>query len=326
MKVQSWNLVGDIGGTNARFGVADSDSGQLQLVKHYSVADHRAFADAIAQFLKDVSATKGWKLFPKAACFALACPISDGTMRFTNSPWYVDPAEVGTLLNHAPVEFINDFAAVGYAVTDLKIEDRVEVSPAKPVPTSPIVVLGPGTGLGVCTVVPVESGYRVLPGEGGHVDFSPVDDLEIKILQYLAEKYGRVSAERVLSGSGIQNIYHCLADVYKQKTVFQTAAEISSAAIEKSDSLAVETLEVFCRSLGSLAGNLALTLDARGGVFIAGGIVPRFIDFLLNSDFKKRFESKGRFSDVLSNIPVMVVTKHDLGLAGAVKKLNLSEL
>ena len=322
MAVKPWKIVADVGGTNARFAAWDIEANCLQMVRHYSVADYRHFADALSQYLKDVSATKQWKLFPQDACFALACPIFGTKMRFTNSPWTVDREEIKDLLNDTPVDLINDFAAVGYAITRLESDDWLSINPGNASLDRPIVVLGPGTGLGVCTVVPGANGYQVLSGEGGHVDFAPIDETDAKIFESLNRQFGRVSVERVLSGNGIENIYRALAGGSKTGTDVKSAAEITTAALQEHDFLAIETLNVFCRNLGSVAGNLALTLGSKGGVYIAGGIVPRFIEFFLQSEFRDRFLAKGRFTEFLSDIPVRLVTKSDLGLSGAANKLN----
>lgn len=319
----AWNIVADIGGTNARFAVAEKQTGALHCVSRYTVAEHTHFSDALVQFMTDVKLSERWAPGPDAACFALACPVSGERIRFTNSPWHIDRHEIRELLGSASVTLINDFAAVGYGVTELTVDDWVDVSAGVAVPDAPIVVLGPGTGLGVCTVVPNGSSFQVLAGEGGHVDFCAVDETDIQVLQYLMARFDRVSVERVLSGSGIENIYQALSACAGKPPLLQSAADIAAAATEGSDSLAVDTLDLFCRCLGSVAGNLALTLGARGGIYIAGGIVPRFVDFFLASGFRRRFLAKGRFEAYLSEIPVRLILKQDLGLVGAAKRLSL---
>lgn len=320
-----WNIVADIGGTNARFAVADRRTNALHCVRRYTVADHARFADALAHFLDDVARDGQWQPMPVAACFALACPIDGDRARFTNSPWQIDRDELRTQLHDANVVLINDFAAVGYAVTDLDASEWVSIRTGEPVSAAPIVVLGPGTGLGVCTVVPVGSGFQVLDGEGGHVDFCAVDDTDVQVFEHIRARFGRVSAERVLSGNGIDNIYQALAAIHDQPSRLRGAAEITAAATTQADALAVETLQLFCRALGSAAGNLALTLGAKGGVYIAGGILPRLVDFLRDSDFSERFLAKGRFERYLAGIPVRLIVKEDPGLAGAAKKLALPD-
>ena len=327
MTLKAWNVVADIGGTNARFGLEDYASTQIQLVKYYSVAEYDDFMDALKHFVDDVATVGGWETSPKAACFAVACPVDGGVVPFTNSQWTLDRTAMIELLGGAAVHLINDFAAVGYAVTGIKPKDWCQIGGAMTaVPNKPIVILGPGTGLGVCTLVPVGVGYQVIEGEGGHVDFAPVDAQEIAVLEILNRRFGRVSAERLLSGAGIVNTYQALAQVLHLPILHDTPQAITEAAISGKESLAVETLEMFCRTLGAVAGNLVLIMGAKGGVYIAGGIAPNILKFIENSGFRIRFESKGRFSDYLVDVPVRVIVKQDLGLFGAAKKLNLLEI
>jgi glucokinase len=326
MAAKPWNLVADIGGTNARFGVEDYASSELGFTRRYSVEEYNSIADALQRFLKEVSMLGQWQPNPQAACLAVACPIERDSVQFTNSPWYIERPALSTQLGGAPVDLINDFAAVGYGVIDLKPRDWHQVGVGSPVQGKPIAILGPGTGLGVCTLVPIGAGYQVLEGEGGHVDFAPVDPQEIAVLEILTSRFGRVSAERLLSGAGIVNIYCALAQLAGKPVQYDNPAAITDAALQGVDSLSVKSLSMFCRVLGSVAGSFCLALGAKGGVYIAGGIVPRFIDFLEQSDFRHRFEAKGRFRSYMATIPVRVVLKDNLGLHGAVKKLSLSEL
>ncbi len=325
MTEKIWNLVADIGGTNARFGLEDYASSKLHTVKRYSVAEYSQFSDALAKFLQDVADMGGWASLPRAACLAVACPADEDVIQFTNSAWSFDRKDIASQLD-APVTLINDFAAVGYAVTSLKPQDWHQVGDGTAIHGKPIAILGPGTGLGVCTLVPVGAGYHVIEGEGGHVDFAPVDEQEAAVLQILSRRFGRVSVERLLSGAGILNIYQALAQLAGKEPLHDTPAAITESALEGVETLAVKTLNMFCQVLGATAGNLALTVGAKGGVYIAGGIVPRFVEFLEQSDFRHRFESKGRFRQYLADVPVRVVMKDDLGLSGAIKKLSLLEL
>ena len=318
-----WNLVADIGGTNARLGLNDYSGSRLPVVKRYSVAQHKAFPDVLRHFLNDISSTGDWSPFPESACLAVACAVESDAIRLTNSPWTIERQLTSQMLGDVPVTLINDFAAVGYAVTDLNPRDWREIGKGVPVPGRPVVVLGPGTGLGVCSLVPSGAGYIVIEGEGGHVDFAPVDDREQAVLQILAKQFGRVSVERLLSGSGIVNIYRSLAEVDGRRADFDTPLQITDAAIAGEDPLASDSVAMFCAVLGSFAGNLALTLGARGGVYIAGGILPKLVDVAAGSELRERFDAKGRFRTYLENIPVRVVVKEDLGLMGAAKKLSL---
>ncbi|MCB1644970.1 MAG: glucokinase [Pseudomonadales bacterium] len=320
-----WNLVADVGGTNARFGVEDYASSEIRVVRHYSVAEHSNLNEAVLHFLDDINDLEVWSEFPEAACVAVACAVESDVLQFTNSPWTVNANELAAILGDIKVELINDFAAVGYAVGDLKPQDWHQLGPGSPQPGRPIVVLGPGTGLGVCTLVPIGSGYQVIEGEGGHVDFAPVDSQELEVLRLLTSRFGRVSVERLLSGEGILNIYQALTSLAGGEAQHTSPSEVTAAAMAGSDSLALEAMEMFARVLGGAAGNLALTLGAKGGVYIAGGIVPRFLAFFENSDLRHRFESKGRFRSYLADIPLRVIVKNDMGLAGAARRLDLAE-
>ena len=311
----AWNLVADIGGTNARFAVDAPSSPTLQCQKTYSVTDYDNFSDALEAYLAAV-VRDGWRSSPDAACLAAASPISGDLVRFTNSSWSLDRRVLERELE-AEVCLINDFAAVGHAVLCLEDDDWHPLGGGAPQPGLPIGVLGAGTGLGVCSLVAVDGEYQVIEGEGGHVDFAPVDAQEIAVLQILTTRFGRVSAERLLSGAGLVNIYTALAQLGGKQPRHDSAAAITEAALVGVESLAVRTLEMFCRVLGSTAGNLALTLGARGGIYIAGGIAPRFTDFLTRSEFRARFEAKGRFSSYLRPIPVRLITREQLGLDGA---------
>jgi glucokinase len=316
----AWNLVADIGGTNARFAVDDRASQALQCQKTYSVTDYDNFPHALEAYLAE-AAHQGWHARPAAACLAAASPITGDLVRFTNSTWSLDRMALARELG-ADVCLINDFAAVGYAVIGLDDADWHALGGGAPQRGFPIGVLGAGTGLGVCSLVAVGGAYHVVEGEGGHVDFAPVDAQEIAVLQILSARFGRVSAERLLSGAGLVNIYTALAQLGGKEPVHDSAAAITDAALMGVESLAVRTLEMFCRVLGSTAGNLALTLGARGGIYIAGGIAPRFTDFLTRSEFRARFEAKGRFSSYLRDIPVRLVTREQLGLDGAAAYLR----
>jgi len=322
--MRHWNIVADIGGTNARFAVVDRSTETIALVTHYAVAEYDQFIDALQNFLQKVAESAAWSAYPDAACFALAGPVVGDRMKFTNSNWQIDKHEITSLLQGTAVSLINDFSAVGYAVSHLNAKDSIEICAGTAQPQAPIVVLGPGTGLGVGTIVPSSCGYEVLAGEGGHVDFAPVDKTDALIFDYLRDRHGRVSAERVLSGIGIETIYTVLSLKAGTNASLQTAVEISAAATNQSDRIAIETLQVFCRCLGSMAGNLALTVGAKGGVYIAGGIVPQFIEFFLASDFKQRYFAKGRVSPFLDGIPVRLIIREDVGLFGAAQKIKLA--
>lgn len=318
-------LVADIGGTHARFAlVRDAGSGPvLSQVRQYRVEDFPVFEETLEAFLGDVRAELGTDPRPAAACLALAGPVGKGAIQFTNSAWAVEPARLEALLGRSTLMLINDFEAAALAVPGLADEDLQPLDDCVLPSDGVRAVCGPGTGLGVCGLVPTgRGGWQALAGEGGHVDFAPVTALEIEVLRVLQGDFGRVSYERVLSGPGLANLYRALACVTGREATAQAPAAITSAALEHHDALARDTLDMFCALLGAFAGNLALTFGARGGVFLAGGIVPRIRDVLGRSAFRERFEAKGRFRTYLRAIPTRVVLAADLGLLGAARQLR----
>jgi glucokinase len=318
----SWFLLADIGGTNARFALLPAKGGDF-IEKHvYSVEEYAEFMGALNQFLADVARLGQWQGLPEGACFAVACPVTGDIANFTNSPWSIDKTRVAQALDTNQVEIMNDFAAVGYAVTDLAPADYLSLGSGQVKNGKPIGVLGPGTGLGMASVVCIDGKYHVISGEGGHADFAPVDELEYQILTFLKRQYSRVSVERVMSGKGIANIYHALCEIRGQSHEFNSPAEISAAALAKTSPLAEETLKVFCRILGAAAGNLALTIGAEGGVYIAGGIPPKILDIISHSELRDRFDQKGRYEAYLKEIPLRVVTKNEPGLSGAARRVR----
>lgn len=319
-----WCLLGDIGGTHARFAVGDVQEHGLHEVASLSVADHPAFTGALKHYLACVAERRRWHRQPAEVCLAVACPPGQDPLRFTNSDWVLDRDDLAHVLGACPVHVINDFEAVGHAVPHLSTEDWEQVGSGSTRTGRPIAVLGPGTGLGACTVLPGADGAQVLAGEGGHVDFAPVDETEIEILRLLLTRYPRVSAERLLSGAGIENIYWALTQLRGAGHRLDDAPAISAAALAGEDPVAVETLSVFCRVLGAVAGNLALTVGAHGGVYIAGGIAPRILPLLRGGDFRERFLAKGRFRDYLENVPTRIVTRNDAGLFGVLQFLRHS--
>ncbi len=320
---KSWQLVADVGGTNARFAKKLGGSNRLFEIATTSVSGHEHFSMALAEYLKDKNSGE-WEALPAAACFAVACRVDHDEIRFTNSPWVFTRDEVVAMLGGTTLELINDFAAKGYGIAELSHEDWQQVGGTNPVPDKPAVIIGPGTGLGVSIVVPAHECYVVLDGEGGHVDFAPLTREEFAVMEILAARFGRVSIERLLCGNGLVNIYQALGSIRQVEAKQSTPEAVSKAGMNGSDALAAQTLQLFCRVLGSVAGNLALTAGALGGVYITGGIVPGMLDFFRASEFRARFEAKGRFCNYLARIPVRVVTRQDLGLLGAANRLTLA--
>lgn len=321
--LKPWNLVADIGGTNARFAVADCASDDMTLLLGLAVSDYRYMTEALKAFLRHVAAEGGWQVCPQMACFAVASAEEGAVIRFTNSHWRLDRQAISAALGGIDVIVINDFTAVGYGIVDLTASDYLQLSGDAPLANQPIVVLGPGTGLGVCSIVPTETGYHVLESEGGHIAFAPSNVEEIAVLEYLLKRFPRVSIERLLSGPGIENIYHALSYLQTGRVKSLGAVQIAAAATQKLDPIAERALSLFCRVLGAVAGDLVLSIGARGGVYVAGGIAPKILDFLQRSEFKQAFHAKGRFRHFVAGVPLRVVLKENIGLHGAMNKLRL---
>jgi glucokinase len=306
-------LLGDIGGTNARFAVYDENR-HIRYVRVIPVDDYATLREAIEAYLTAEGICKPLR----AAALAVASPVTGDAVTLTNHPWSFSISKLRGDLQVERLEIINDFTANALAVPHLKPEERVGIGGGKPVPETPIAVLGPGTGLGMSGLIPAKGTWTPLAGEGGHATMAAIDDQESEVLARLRRRYGHVSAERVLSGQGLVNLYETLAGIAGVTAEAYTPAQISDRAIGEEEPVCRAALEMFCAMLGAMAGNLALTLGARGGVYIAGGIVPRLGATFVGSRFRERFESKGRFRPYLSTIPTFVITAKEpafLGLA-----------
>ena len=313
-----YGLVADIGGTNARFALIELHAQSEIVLLHQQTlrcANYASLLAAVEAYLADINESL---TSVDSATLAVAGPVDDDWFAMTNNPWEFSIKATADALALQSLSVINDYTAIAYAIPWLKLDGYVEVGNAKGAdPTAPVAIIGPGTGLGVGGFVRREEVFIPLNSEGGHSHFAPLNALEIDILHFLVRKYGRVSNERLLSGPGLEDLYQALAHIQDRAVKALTAAEITQAAIDDSDTLASDTVNQFCASLGSVAGDLALCLGAKGGVYIAGGIVPRFIDFFQHSPFRERFTAKGRFSAYNSEIPTRVITAPQPGLLGA---------
>jgi len=302
-------LLGDIGGTNARFSLFDGRT--LGPVEVRAVADFSAPAEAIRDILANLGGRR-----PTAATFAVAGPVDAGRATLTNGRWHFDAGALRTELRLGTVELVNDFAAQAHAVPALGEADLVRVGGGQAETTAPVAVIGPGTGLGVAGLIPHPGGPTVLVTEGGHVTMAPADAEEGRLLDALRQRFGHVSAERVLSGAGLVNLYRAIADVEARDVPERNPEEITCAAQAGECPTSLRALDAFCAMLGTVAGNLALSFGAKGGVYISGGIVPRIVDHFVGSGFRARFEAKGRFAGYLAEIPIFVVTHPTPALIG----------
>jgi glucokinase len=300
---ETW-LVGDIGATNARFGLFSPER-KLLHTHTFSVDDQPTIEDAIDAYLDE----RGGLSRPRQGAIAIASAITGDRVAMTNHPWSFSIAALRTRLGFDRLEVINDFTAVALALPDLEPEDRVTIGGGKSVAGAPIGVLGPGSGLGVSGLFPSHAGRVALTGEGGHATMAPATDRESAVLNRLRRHFDHVSAERVLSGPGLVNLYNALASLDGVPSRGYTLAQITDPATGTADPLCAEATAMFCGMLGTVAGNLALTLGASGGIYIAGGIVPRLGERFAASPFRERFEAKGRFSPYLAAIPTHVLVR-----------------
>lgn len=306
------NLVADIGGTNLRIGITNIQ-GEISQLELYQCNQFSGLAEIIQEYI----AKNRLENSSLNACFAIACPVDNDVISMTNLPWTFSKSELQASLNLHTMHFINDYTAIAHAVPLLTNDQKVQIGGGNVIAGKPISICGPGTGLGVANVVQVNNQWVSLGGEGGHVDFAPTDETQINILHYLLTKYQHVSYEQVLSGLGIEQIYQALLSIKGCKAESLAAKDITHKATNNECDVCKETLDEFCKILGSFAGNLSLTLASFGGVYIAGGIVPRFIEYIKDSQFRSRFEAKGRFEQFNQAIPTFVITEPQPGLLGA---------
>lgn len=316
LTLQQQVLLADIGGTNARFALLQD--GIIVNEARFRVADHAGALEAVRAFLEPL----GEATRPCLAALAFAGPIEAETARLTNGAWRVSAAELRAAFGLEAVRLVNDFAAIAWALPKLAEVDLAIVGGGRPVEGAPLAVIGPGTGLGVAGFIPGSPRPTVLTTEGGHVTMAPADTRESAILDHLRDRFGHVSAERVLSGEGLENLYRAAAAVDGIAVPTRRDAEILERALAGDCPASAAALDCFCDMLGTVAGNLALTLGALGGVYIAGGIVPRFVEHLAASRFRERFEAKGRFRPYLARIPTYVVVHPEPAFLGLMNLLE----
>jgi len=322
MAEQSWNLVADIGGTNARFAALREGQLESEFEFYHSVEEYPQFSDLIIKLRDEIALATDFVGAPKSVCLAVACPADVEHIAFTNSHWEFTKTQLLEWFGCQQLVVINDFEAVAHGITELGADDCIKIGGDQPQTHKPVGILGAGTGLGMAALISHSDGYHVLDTEGGHADFAPVGPRQMDLLTCLLESFKRVSLERVLSGKGIVNIYHAICQMESTDPILTTPPDIVAAALDNSNAQALTALSTFCESMGAAAGNLALTLGAKGGIYIAGGVVPRFSEFFVNSGFRNKFEDKGRFASYLEPIPVYLVMRNNLGLLGAAKKLQ----
>ena len=306
----------DIGGTHARFALAEIGEGQVVSLGEpvtLRTADHASFQLAWQEF----GHRAGIDL-PNEVAIAFAGPVEGDVLKLTNNPWMIRPYVMKERLGVERFTIVNDFGAAGHAVATLGDEHfRHLCGPDHALPDEGVIsIVGPGTGLGVAALLRKLDGYDVIETEGGHLDFAPLDAIEDKILKQLRRKFRRVSVERVTSGQGLRNLYEALGAIEKRDLAFHDDTDMWSAALEGSDSLATAALDRLCLTLGAVAGDMALAHGASA-VVIAGGVGLRLADYLPSSGFRDRFIAKGRFERRMDDMPVRLITYPQPGLFGA---------
>jgi len=309
-------LIGDIGGTNARFALADRSTPAFSDLLTVQCADYDSAEVAIKHYLDSVGA-----MSPDVICLAAAGPVVEQRVRMTNNHWTLASDELASEFAANSVCLLNDFEAIAYGVPLLASGDCAPIGLPDPGPLPDeqytVAIVGPGTGLGAVGLR--KQGDQLIPvaGEASHGGFAPETRVQLDVLTALREQFDRVSTERLVSGPGIENIYGALASIHGVKLSRFSAAEIFTAAESNSDSHAVEAVSLFFEILGQFAGDYALALGAIDGVFIAGGIIKRYPDLLANSRFRSGFESKGRYRTLMERIPTQLILHEQPGLLGA---------
>jgi glucokinase len=303
-------LLADIGGTNARFALMDD--GAIGPIEHLKVADFKGSVEAVASYL-DKHKAGG---HPVAAVMDVAGPVENNRCVLTNSHWVIDGTELADKFGLRSAKLLNDFEAVGWSLPALQPNDLFPLGGGQAMAGAPMLVIGPGTGFGAACFLPNDGRPAVAVTEAGHATLPATTEREAQVLTKMRERFGHASIERALSGMGLENVYQAIAALDGAEVPQRDAAGITQSGLDGSCATSSATLDMFCTWLGAVAGNLALTFCARGGVYIAGGIPPRFPDRVAQSAFRTQFESKGRYDSYLRPIPAYIVTKQDVSFVG----------
>lgn len=311
LSIDGYAVVADIGGTNARFCRINLATFELDRIQVFACADYPTLTSVMDAYSHEQEVPL------EHVAIAIACPVESDEIDMTNHHWRFSIRAVRKSMKLKTFIVLNDFAAAAMSLVTLEPHELKQIGGGKMIANAPKAVVGAGTGLGVGHLITLDDGSVMpLPGEGGHVDWAPTNEKEWAIHRFIHNRVGRVSAERVLSGPGLETLYLALADYHGKNVAPLSAAKIGQRALSGIDTLAVETVNQFFASLGSFAGNLALTLNTYGGVYIAGGVVPKLLNLMATSNFRARFEHKGRFCKVCEAIPCYVITAEYAGLRG----------
>lgn len=297
------DLIGDIGATNTRLALLD-DKGRTLAIEFFKNNEFSSLDDVLRGYLAQRRASDQ----PKRAALAVAAAIVGDEVAMVNRGWSFSQAKLSETFGLSRLTVVNDFAAIAWALPNLREQHVHQIGGGTQARQTPLAVLGPGSGLGVSSIVPFADAWAVAQGEGGHATLPAMTDEEAAAIDLIRDEYGHCSAERVLSGPGLVNLYQALAQLAGRGTPTATPQDVTALA-HQGEPLARKTRAMFFAMLGTVAGNLALTFGARGGVYIAGGIIPRFIEAFEQSEFRSRFEAKGRYRWYMERVPTYVITE-----------------
>jgi len=319
MSAAPLTLLADLGGTNVRFALSSGDVAQPLIadsVRRYKVSDFPSFTDAARRYLSDIHAQ------PSIAVFAVAGLVVGDDVRITNVPWVISGQRVKSDLDLAALHLINDFQAMSLSLPLLQAGKVLAIGD-QPAPRlgaeaeQMFAIVGPGTGLGVGGLLVRHPHVYALNTEGGHMSFAPGNELEIEILRRLAARFGRVSNERLLCGSGLVNLYRALCDIEGVEAALPSPEAITESARNNASPQSVQAVDLFCELLGAVAGDLVLGFGSWQGVYLTGGLTPLLLPWLQRGGFRERFQDKGRHSQAMHTVPTLAVLETDAGLMGA---------
>ncbi len=317
MSLKDYSLIADIGGTNARFALLEGMQTTPLFAKTLVCEDYASLTEAIHAYLKSIS------IFNiNNAAIAVATAVTNDHLKLTNNAWSFSIEEIRREFNLDSLKVINDFTAISIAIPYLHAGQYHQIGRGVAEKNSVKAVIGPGTGLGVSAVMPHAKNWIPLEGEGGHVSYGALNKREADVLSIISQTKKHISAETLVSGAGLRLLYKTIAQLEKADIQFTDPKDISHHAINNNCPIAKEALSIFCEILGTVAGNLALTLGSHGGVYIGGGIVPKILEFFEASNFRHRFDNHGRFTDYLKGIPVFVITTDYPAFIGIAESLR----
>ncbi|MDI9335426.1 MAG: glucokinase [Gammaproteobacteria bacterium] len=318
-------LVGDVGGTHARFGLATHESKDPIHIYTLSTSQFSNLAEAVYAYLQLLPTTLPK---PTQASVALACPIQGDYLHLTNANWKFSITQTQHELQLKELKILNDWEAIALSIPLLQDAHKSWIGESGvPLQNAPCGLLGPGTGLGVSALIPTgHFRWQAIPGEGGHVSIAPINAREAAILQGITGQIQHISAERVISGMGLLNIYRAICQIDHSTAQYADPKHISDLALNRQDPACVESLNILCSLLGNVAGNLALTIGAKGGIYLAGNLMNQWYDFVCQSHFRLSFENKGRFASYLKSIPTLLISHPNPGLLGAASAILGAEV